>query len=326
MHCHAGRRPKVDGRDGVEPSHLLEAARQLTGLPGLPGRVGILVNWGCLAGPPKRGELDALGTLIDAARDVLGFHTPLSVGGSTLLPLLPSLRTMAPTEIRIGEAINRRIVVTTRRDVGVSSQALKTVDPWLVPLEVEHYGPQERSRLYRTRIDTLPRDVQLLASGAERQVLDELASPLEIEKFFDALRTSGRPDPKNPQGFIKAAMDRAHEASIELTVVEQIRERDDVAAASVIWGLLKASDKLSIRTVRSLEVDLAERNARLERGVQGNQLFRTFCTTLCTPRRASLTQLSRGALCSTRPRGIVAPSRIGLVVCPPESCVEGRNS
>jgi hypothetical protein len=163
---------------------------------------------------------------------------------------------------------NRRIVVTTRRDVGVSSQALQTVDPWLVPLEVEHYGPQERSKLYRTRIDTLPRDVQLLASGAEKQVLDELASPLEIEKFFDALRTSGRPDPKNPQGFIKAAMDRAHEASIELTVVEQIRERDDVAAAAVIWGLLKASDKLSIRTVRSLEVDLAERNARFERGVQ----------------------------------------------------------
>lgn len=163
---------------------------------------------------------------------------------------------------------NRRIVVTTRRDVGVSSKALKTIDPWLVPLEVEHYGPQERSKLFRTRIDTLPRDVQLLASSAEKRVLDKLASPLEIEKFFDALRTSGRPDPKNPQGFIRAAMDRAHEASIELTVVEQIRERDDFAAAAVIWGLLKASGKLSIRTVRSLEVDLAERNALLEKGVQ----------------------------------------------------------
>jgi hypothetical protein len=163
---------------------------------------------------------------------------------------------------------DRRIVVTTRRDVGVSSGALQTVEPWLVPLEVEHYGPKERSKLYRTRIDTLPRDVQLLASGAEKQVLDELASPLEIEKYFDALRTSGRPDPKNPQGFIKAAVERAHEESIELTVVEQIRERDDVAAAAVVWALLKASDKLSIGAVRSLEVDLAERNPRFERGVQ----------------------------------------------------------
>lgn len=163
---------------------------------------------------------------------------------------------------------DRRIVVTSRRDVGVSSGALQTVEPWLVPLEVEHYGPKERSKLYRTRIETLPRDVQLLASDAEKQVLDGLASPLEIEKYFDALRTSGRPDPKNPQGFIKAAMERAHEESIELTVVEQIRERDDVGAAAVVWALLKASDKLSIKAVRSLEVDLAERNSRFEKGVQ----------------------------------------------------------
>jgi len=163
---------------------------------------------------------------------------------------------------------DRRIVVTSRRDVGVSSGALHTVEPWLVPLEVEHYGPKERSKLYRTRIDTLPRDVQLLASGAEKQVLDELASPLEIEKYFDALRTSGRPDPRNTESFIKAAIARAHEESIELTVVEQIRERDDFAAAAVVWALLTASDKLSIRTVRSLEVDLAERNRNFEKGVQ----------------------------------------------------------
>ncbi len=162
---------------------------------------------------------------------------------------------------------DRRIVVTSRRDVGVSSGALKTVEDWLVPLEVEHYGPIERQKLYRTRIDTLPRDVQLLATGAEQHVLDRLASPLEIEKFFDALRISGRPDPKNHQGFISAAIDRAYEESIEQTVVQQIQEREDVAAAAVIWALLKANDKLSIRAVRSLEVDLAERNARFEKGI-----------------------------------------------------------
>ncbi len=167
-----------------------------------------------------------------------------------------------------GATHDRRIVVTTRRDVGVSAGVLNTIEPWLVPLEVEHYGPKERSRLYRTRIGTLPRDVQMLAADSEKQVLDELASPLEIEKFFDAMRTSGRPKPNYDGGFIKAAMARAHEESIELTVVEQIRERKDVAAAAVIWGLLKASEKLSIRTVRSLEVDLAERSGHFDRGVQ----------------------------------------------------------
>ncbi|NHW87488.1 hypothetical protein, partial [Escherichia coli] len=86
-----------------------------------------------------------------------------------------------------GATHDRRIVVTTRRDVGVSAGVLSTIEPWLVPLEVEHYGPNERSKLYRTRIGTLPRDVQTLAADAEKQVLDELASPLEIEKFFDAM-------------------------------------------------------------------------------------------------------------------------------------------
>lgn len=162
---------------------------------------------------------------------------------------------------------DRRIVVTSRRDVGKSSGALKTVESWLIPLEVEHYGPEEKQRLYRTRIDTLPRDVQLLAKSAEKHVLDELASPLEIEKFFDALRTSGRPDRHNPSSFITAAVDRAHEEAIEFTVVQQIQERADIAAAAVIWALLKASDRLSIRAVRSLEVELAERNPRFEKGI-----------------------------------------------------------
>ncbi|KQR36027.1 hypothetical protein ASF91_20730 [Rhizobium sp. Leaf155] len=162
---------------------------------------------------------------------------------------------------------DRRIVVTSRRDVGISSGALKTVEDWLVPLEVEHYGTREKQKLYRTRIETLPRDVQLLAKGTEKQVLDQLASPLEIEKFFDALRTSGRPDLRNPSAFINAAIDRAHEEAIEFTVVQQIQEREDIPAAAVIWALLKASDKLSIRAVRSLEVELAERDPRFEKGI-----------------------------------------------------------
>lgn len=162
---------------------------------------------------------------------------------------------------------DRRIVVTSRRDVGVSSGALKTVEDWLVPLEVEHYGPRERIALYRTRIDTLPRDVQVLAAHAEQRVLDTLASPLEVEKFFDALRISGRPDPKNHAAFVTAAIDRAQEESIELTVVQQIEERGDIAAAAVLWAMLKANDRLSIRAMRSLEVDLGARHSKLEKGV-----------------------------------------------------------
>jgi hypothetical protein len=162
---------------------------------------------------------------------------------------------------------DRMIIATSRRDVAMSSGALKSVEPWVVPLEAEHYGKPERQRLYRTRIDTLPRDVRLLATGAEPQVLDSLATPLEIEKFFDALRTMGRPQKYGEHAFIDDAIAKAHEQSIELTVVQQIEEREDVRAAAVIWGFLKASDHLSLRILRSLELDLAESLPAFEKGV-----------------------------------------------------------
>ncbi|RUV41179.1 hypothetical protein EOD29_23785 [Mesorhizobium sp. M1A.T.Ca.IN.004.03.1.1] len=159
------------------------------------------------------------------------------------------------------------IIATSRRDVALSSGALKSVERWVVPLEAEHYGKPERQRLYRTRIDTLPRDVRLLAADAERQVLDNLATPLEIEKFFDALRTMGRPKRNREHPFISDAIAKAHEQSIELTVIQQIEERDDVRAAGVIWGFLKANDRLSLRVLRSLELELAERLPAFEKGV-----------------------------------------------------------
>ena len=86
---------------------------------------------------------------------------------------------------------DRLIVATSRLDVAQASGALATVKPRVVGLEVENYGKAERQRLYRSRIDSLPRGLQPLARGAERQVLDRLATPLEIQKFFDALRNTG---------------------------------------------------------------------------------------------------------------------------------------
>ena len=82
---------------------------------------------------------------------------------------------------------DRMIVATSRLDVAQSAGALNTVKPWRVGLEAEHYGGAERRRLYRTRIDALPRKLQALAKESEASVLAELATPLEIQKFFDAL-------------------------------------------------------------------------------------------------------------------------------------------
>lgn len=169
-----------------------------------------------------------------------------------------------------GARSDSMIIVTSRLDVAHSAKILKDVEPWLIRLEAEHYGKRERQSLYRTRIAALPREFQLVTKQNEKLVLDELATPLEIQKFFDALALStlDRKGLTNPGDFIRDAIRQAHQTSIERTVIEQIAQRDDVRAAAVIWALLKANDKLSLRVLRMIEEGLAERDQSLIDGVE----------------------------------------------------------
>ena len=162
---------------------------------------------------------------------------------------------------------DRLVIATTRHDVAQSSRALKTVEPWIVRLEVEHYGEEERRELYQSRTPVLPRKVQLIAQHGMRAALKKLSSPLEIQKFFDALTTIDGDLLSNPQRLISTAIDRAHRDSIELTVINQVEERADLRSAIVLWGLLRANDKLPLGMLRTLEAELADRDEHFSTGV-----------------------------------------------------------
>ena len=162
---------------------------------------------------------------------------------------------------------DRLIIATSRLDVAQTSGALDSVKPWLIGLEAEHYGKKERIQLYRSRVAGLPRELRPVATQAESEVLSKLATPLEIQKLFDALPDIDRQTLKNPAGFISEAIDRAHQSSIERTVVDQIEGRGDVRASAVIWGLLKAADKLSLSALRSIEEGLFDQDTAMSRGV-----------------------------------------------------------
>lgn len=161
---------------------------------------------------------------------------------------------------------DRLVVATSRLDVARSSGALNTVKRWEVSLEAEHYGVRERQRLYQTRIGDLPRNVQAVAKENQSVVLAELATPLEIQKFFDALATPADRRKRSGSQLISDAIQRAHQDSIERTVVDQIEERKDVRAAAVLWGLLKANDKLSLQLLRQIDGALADANDAFEKG------------------------------------------------------------
>lgn len=161
---------------------------------------------------------------------------------------------------------DRLVVATSRLDVARSSGALHTVKRWEVSLEAEHYGVRERQRLYQTRIGNLPRNVQTLAKENQSVVLAELATPLEIQKFFDALATPADTKKRSDSQLTRDAIQRAHHDSIERTVVDQVEERNDVRAAAVLWGLLKANDKLSLQLLRQIDGALAYANDVFEKG------------------------------------------------------------
>ena len=162
---------------------------------------------------------------------------------------------------------NRMIVATSRNDVALVSGAIGEVKPWIVALESENYGKKQRQQLFRTRIDGLPRDLQALARGSETRVLDRLATPLEIQKFFDAMRTQDRAGLRNPHRYVEDAIDSAHQNAIEQTVISQINERKDVPAAAVVWALLTASDKVTRTLVREIEDGLADSDEAMTKGV-----------------------------------------------------------
>ncbi|MFC0349862.1 nSTAND3 domain-containing NTPase [Undibacterium danionis] len=169
---------------------------------------------------------------------------------------------------------DRFIVATSRLDVAQATGALGTVKPWIVGLEAEHYGKSERKRLYQTRIDALPRRLHGIARRSEVRVLSELATPLEIQKFFDALPTIENSERHNSTALIVEAIRRAHQNSIERTVVDQIEARNGVSAAAIIWGLLKTNEKLSINLLRQIEEELFEKSDRY--GQSTSQLLSFF--------------------------------------------------
>lgn len=162
---------------------------------------------------------------------------------------------------------DRMIVATTRLDVAQSAGIRDSVNRWVIPLEAEHYGNQERLKLYETRIERLPREQQALVKKSVKTVLAELRTPLEIQKFFDALPLIDRQEFVSSRALISEAINLAHQDSIERTVIDQIEQRDDIRAATIIWALLKANDKIAFQVLRRIEEGLAEKEEAHCKGV-----------------------------------------------------------
>lgn len=173
------------------------------------------------------------------------------------------------SQFMAGARHDRIIVATSRLDVGQAAKALDRVKRWQFELQAEHYGKRERHLLYANRVARLPlTTLQQLAARNETRVLGELNTPLEIQKFFDALRTL---DPaeleKNAYRALSTAIAQAHEDSIENTVGLQIGARREIKPAAVLWAMLVARPTLSLADVRTIEERLYDIDDSFESGI-----------------------------------------------------------
>lgn len=166
---------------------------------------------------------------------------------------------------------DRLFVVTTRSDVLHDAAAANLVKQWRLPLESEHYGSQERLALYNSRMRELRSDLRSLALSNRQSVLKELETPLEIQKFFDALATN---EDGSPRERIQQAVRDAHRDSIHRTVAKQVAERNATHWGVVIWGMLKAVSKLSRNRMPEVQDKLYEMDPMYESGLE--QLLNFF--------------------------------------------------
>ncbi len=158
---------------------------------------------------------------------------------------------------------NRGFIITSRTDVMRESGARSLPSKWCLRLEPENYGIQQRIRLFENRLPGVSPELQVLADSFRSDVLTELLSPLEIQKFFDLLG-EGNQEACPDHVFLRRCIRRADEASIEDTVVQQVEARQATSAAAILWGLLKARSKLSREVVEQVESRLVHYDRDLE--------------------------------------------------------------
>ena len=177
--------------------------------------------------------------------------------------LLPDLlRTARP---------DRLFVVTTRSDLLAQADATHLVRKWYVPLETEHYRKEDRRAIFDGRMSEMSSDLQLIARRHRDLVLRALESPLEIQRFFDAL---GDVSAASSREHVSLAIESAHRESIHKTVAHQAARLKAEHWGVVVWGLLKAVPKLSRDLVPEIEQRLSAYDPLFETGF--SQLLNVF--------------------------------------------------
>lgn len=159
---------------------------------------------------------------------------------------------------------SHKFLVTSRSDVlqSAGAELEKKLAAYIVPIEIEDYGYDRLGEIYDRIGSDLSGHAAELARSHRRAALKELTRPYEIDRFLVALTAQ---DVKKPQQ-VGLILKQSQIEAISSVVADQVRGRgkDGVAAAAMLWAMLRAretvTNELLLRIGRLLRtVDAAAR-------------------------------------------------------------------
>lgn len=151
---------------------------------------------------------------------------------------------------------DRMFVITSRSDVMQDANVTLLDQRYKAVLLADHYRTSDRRVLFERRLVTLPRAVQSSAHQFQATVIKELALPLEIDRFFDAVRP-GPKENENEATYMWRCISEARKESITSALVNVVKRQEKWEAAAILWALLKARKRLTFDVLDDLEDELS---------------------------------------------------------------------
>lgn len=159
---------------------------------------------------------------------------------------------------------DHQFIVTSRTDILSEAKGLEALSEWTVQLDGTCYQTGELARIYEKRTDRLPRHLQRQAFEFQKEALDELDTPFELDRFFRELE-KGPKAGEVSTAFFRRIVALAHRDAVRDVVVKYLKSTTDTGLATIIWALLRARGNFDRRQLAELHRQLR----RTGRGQQG---------------------------------------------------------
>ncbi len=147
--------------------------------------------------------------------------------------------------------LGRQYVITTRSDLLERARVGETLARWTVILDAENYVDGEMAAIYDSRVQRLPAGQQMLAYTQKGSALERLRTPLELDRFFNALEEGAQAETQTE--FLQRAYKHSQRDAVEADLHGYL---DDLAApqeAAILWALLATHGQIGRAQLQSVQ-------------------------------------------------------------------------